>query len=185
MTDKDGSRQEYKAHLAILRGHRFLDVVPSNAPKEWEDFPDNEVILADSTNEANTSNDKPRFKPPLVRLDGSAYLEFVANDSPTKGDHFKLRIRRGHWFCKVSIEGPALHLNCLNSDWLGTQIDEEKIKIDHAAVASGHDGIVLTAATADLQRFVLAHADDEKAFSSSMTAKRFEIKDAGQTGDDQ
>ncbi len=183
MTDKDGSTLEYQAHLAILQGHRFLDVVPSFVPKEWADLPDAEVVLADSTNEANKPNDKPGFKLPLVRLDGSAYLEFAESDSPAKRGHFKLQIRRGHWFCKVSVEGSDLHLNCLDPDWLGTQIDEGKIKIEHTFVASGHEGLVLTALTTDLQRFVLAHADDKKAFSASMTAKRFEIKDSGSTED--
>ena len=183
MADKDGGVLEYQAHLAILQGHRFLDVVPDFTPKEWANLPDAEVILADSGNEANRSADKSGFKPPLVRLDAAAYLEFAASDSPAKSGHFKLRIRRGHWFCKVSVVGPDLYLNCLDPDWLGEQIDEGKIKIDHTSAASGHEGIVLTANTEDLQRFVVAHADDEKAFSSSMTVKRFQIKDAGSAED--
>lgn len=183
LTDDDGTTTEYAAHLVLLQGRRFLDVVPSSAvPKEWANLPDTDVILADSS---NGPGDKSKFNPPLVRLDGPTYLEFAKSNSPANSGHFKLRVRVGHWFCKMSIEGPALQLGCLDGDWLGEQIEAGKINIEHVSVSSGHDGFVLTAATADLQQFALAHADDEKAFSWSMTARRVQIKDSSSAENNQ
>lgn len=181
MTNNDGDAAEYEAHLVILQGRRFLDVVPGSVPKEWAGLPDTDVVMADSPNAANGPSDKPKFRPPLVRLGGPEYLEFAGGDSAAQSGHFKLRVRLGHWFCKMSMEGPSLRLDCLDSDWLGEQIEEGKTNIEHVSVAAGHDGYVLTATTADLQQFVLAHADDEKAFSWSMIARRIQKKDSNLT----
>jgi len=170
MVDENGSRQEFSGHLGYVHGRRFLDVVPAPSAAQWSALED-----ADLTINRQGPN-APLFKPAMVKLGDAMYLEFSDAGSDANQAHFKVNLRAPHWFCKVATEGSVMHLDCLDEDWAKKNLGDGSVRLDHAPTSADGSGLVVTASTADLQRFVTEFVDDEEAFSWSMTATHLDSK---------
>lgn len=83
-----------------------------------------------------------------------------------------MRMRQAHEFFKVVLEdeGRTLKLVQLDDSWIGRQIQDGKLTIDHEILEG--KSAVLTASTPDLQRLVLDRVDDEDAFRGDTTFRR-------------
>ena len=68
-----------------------------------------------------------------------------------------------HYFGRVWLEGEKLRIHILDDKWLKKAIAKKRVKLQH--VKPERSGIVLTASTAELQRFALQYAEEDEAFS--------------------
>jgi hypothetical protein len=97
----------------------------------------------------------------VVKLGESLFLDLFAADAPLQeakiGDFYKSSLLRGHLFAKVKI-GTTLELQFLDPDKLKKLLAEEPRALQHTLV--NEDELVLTAATADLQKFFKKHTDN-------------------------
>ena len=169
MVDENGSKQQYDAHLGYVHGQQFLDIVPKPDTAAWSALVESELTVTKPTSNAHL------LEPALVRLGDATYLEFADAGSDAGQARFKLKLRLAHWFCKVATEGPVMRLDCLDEDWARKHIDDPGVHLAHQP-SSDESGLVITASTTDLQRFVTEHAEDEEAFSWSMTARRLNTR---------
>jgi hypothetical protein len=83
-----------------------------------------------------------------------------------------------HYLLKVTRIEPELEMNLLDYDWLKTLIEKDPKVIRHIVVPKklGEDGdgnLVLTADTAELQKFILKHEKTEGAFGRSEVMLRW------------
>ena len=103
------------------------------------------------------------FNAHLMRLDGKLFIDAVQKSARVRGQDVDTGIVvPGHLVGRISIQGDVLRMKLLDDDWVKKGIEAGTISIEHENV----DGVpVLTASTPELQRFLLAHADDSQAFS--------------------
>jgi hypothetical protein len=83
-----------------------------------------------------------------------------------------------HYLLTVARLEPALEMNMLDYDWLKKLIEKDPKAIHHIVVPKklGEDGegdLVLTADTAELQKFILKHEKTEGAFGKGIVMNRW------------
>ena len=103
----------------------------------------------------------------LVKLGKYRFLDLCPdkdglNDSKLEGT-YTMSLIRGHLFLKVLQIEPALQMVMLDPDWLDKLLKKNPKVISHKQNDDG-EGIVLTAATKELQKFMLKYADTKDAF---------------------
>ncbi len=74
-----------------------------------------------------------------------------------------------HSIARVRIEENRLEIAPLDSDWLDQAVAERRVEVAHLRV---DHGIVLTAATEDLQRLLLEHGEEDGAFAEPVVFAR-------------
>ena len=102
-----------------------------------------------------------RFEAHLVKLGGHLFLDIAPGEMDTKNDFFKFHHIPVHTFSRIWLENKRFRLAMLDNDWLRDMIDNRKVEIRHERQEKA---IILTAPTADLQKLVIAYAEDEEAF---------------------
>lgn len=115
---------------------------------------------------------RTEFDTRLFNLEGRLFLDCFPRERP---DH-SLPL---HFLLKVNRVEPVLEMQALNSDWLKKLIEREPKAIRHLVVPkklgeTGDGDLVLTADTAELQRFILKHEKTEGAFGDGFVMKRWE-----------
>jgi hypothetical protein len=75
-----------------------------------------------------------------------------------------------HLLLKVEQIAPELKLAAMNPDWMQKYLKQHPDALAHRLVSDG--SVVLAAGTSDLQKFVLAHLQDEDFFGGAMELKR-------------
>lgn len=161
----DGAKQEFSGRLGYIHNQRFLDVVPVASTAQWDALSDADLTI---------NRQAPMtavFRPATVKLGDAVYLQFADAGSDANQTHFKIKLRTAHWFCKFSTDDSVMHLDCLEAGWVNQHIADGSLHLEHAPVSSDGQNVVITASTADLQRFVTEQADNKEAFSWTMTAE--------------
>lgn len=144
------------------------------------------------TGSTNAANEHWRFE----KAEGQAYkLTVQDKEKPTEYDAylFKLKGRRfldlcprerpdnslpPHYLLKVTRIEPTLEMQVLDYDWLTKLIEKHPKAIRHIVVPKklGEDGrgdLVLTADTAELQKFILKHEKTAGAFGDGIVMQRW------------
>ncbi|MBZ5526434.1 MAG: hypothetical protein LAN71_00830 [Acidobacteriia bacterium] len=104
----------------------------------------------------------------LVKLGDFLFLDFKApDDKDLKFNFYPYPVVESHVFARVRADKKNLRLDFLSDDWVKKQLKDGKSALATLAVDSG---LLVTATTAELRKFALAHAEDEEAFS-----ERFEF----------
>jgi hypothetical protein len=150
-----------RGHLVNLQGHRFLDL----AQKEWVGPPELYALQIVQTKNG------PQVSPPFLHSGDGAYLEFAGGSNGL----VTLQTRIAHWFFKVTSDDKNLRLDFIDDERLEKLLEPKKIQIGHVmAPARNKDShhLLLTASTADLQRFMVEYVNDEQVFSDSIKLKR-------------
>lgn len=102
----------------------------------------------------------------LLLLGGHRFLDLYPDldqlAAAALGPYYELSLVPAHLFLRVGELGPGLELALLDADWLDELLKRRPRALDHRRIADG--GIVITASTRELQRFVLRHVDDPGAF---------------------
>jgi hypothetical protein len=107
---------------------------------------------------------KISFDAHLVKLHGRLFIDVVQTALQIDGKPSERQIAvPGHMFGKISVDGENLRMSFLDDDWVAREIKSGGLSID--TEDEGFQPAVLTASTAELQKFVVDHADDEQAFS--------------------
>ena len=145
----------------------------------------------EKTGSTNAANEHWRFE----KAEGHAYkLTVQDKDKQTEFDAhlFKLKGRRfldlyprerpdnsipAHYLLKVTRIEPTLEMQVLDYDWLTKLIEKHPKAIRHIVVPKklGEDGggdLVLTADTAELQKFILKHEKTPGAFGDGIVMQR-------------
>ena len=107
---------------------------------------------------------KVSFDAHLVKLHGRLFIDVVQTAVELDGKPSERQITiPGHMFGRISIDGNTLRMSFLDDEWMGRAIAAGAVSID--SEDEDHQPRVLTATTAELQKFVVDHADDDQAFS--------------------
>ena len=177
--------------LALLAGCVVKSVYPFYTAKD-EVF---DPILVGTWSETSAdvgANDFWRF----ARLNEQAYgLTTVENDKSNCYETHRFRLKQ-HFFLdlcatnrfedhlplhnlvKIAKTGSDLQVEALNFEWLAKLLEKNPKALRHILVPNepgntNDNQLVLTANTAELQKFVLQHINDTNAFSSSTVLKRW------------
>jgi hypothetical protein len=107
----------------------------------------------------------------LFKLRGRLFLDILPRERPDNSLPL-------HYLLKVTRIEPALEMNLLEYDWLKKLIEKDPKAIRHIVVPKklGEDGegdLVLTADTAELQKFILKHEKTEGAFGKASVLNRW------------
>lgn len=107
---------------------------------------------------------KISFDAHLVKLHGRLFIDVVQTALQIDGKPSERQITvPGHMIGRISVDGDSLLMSFLDDDWVAREIKSGGLSID--SEAEGIQPAVLTASTAELQKFVVDHADDDEAFS--------------------
>jgi len=116
---------------------------------------------------------RTEFDARLFQLKGQLFFDFYSRERTENS----LPV---HYLLKVNRTEPTLEMSLMNYDWLKKLIKKNPKAIRHmwAPQKPGESGdddgeLVLTADTAELQRFILKQAKAEEAFSEFVVMKRW------------
>ena len=103
------------------------------------------------------------FEARLVRLGGAVFMDTYPKNlvKKFKNDYLQTHLIPSHNFARVEVREDVLLVEMLNPAWLEELLDKDDTAIAHDSV---EDETVLTASTADLQKFFRKYADSEDAF---------------------
>jgi hypothetical protein len=152
------------AHLVNLGGEKYLDV----SPRQFEGKPQQYMFRTDGSKKGSM------FRPVLERISDGIYLE-VQGPAAGKGNaqELQLRLRPAHWIFKVYLSEKTLSLSHLDQQWVEEAIKKKLLQAEHLKARSENStGWVLSGSTAELQQFVVQHADDPGAFSSGVAMSK-------------
>jgi len=102
-----------------------------------------------------------RFDARLVKLGKYTFLDLFPKELVMQNGFYKFHMIPVHSIIRVWIDEKNLRMSMLDQEWFKNQIEKKKIKLAHER---RENEFILTASTADLQKFVLKYADDPKAF---------------------
>jgi hypothetical protein len=125
-----------------------------------------------------TKDDKEAvFMVHLFQLEGEFYLDFLPLSSSGQNvDIFDLHLLPSHSVAKlVMINDDEVHIKWFNEEWLRSLFKQNRIKIAHESILdetpSDEDDhyYVLTAATEELQKFLIKYGNEDAAFDNNNT----------------
>lgn len=106
-----------------------------------------------------------RFEARLVRLGDDLFLDLFPDaypDSQALGNDLALfHLVPAHTFSRIWIDQEGIKLGMLDPEWLERGLAAGEIEIAHKR---GEEGVLLTAATSELQAFARTFADNKEAF---------------------
>lgn len=146
----------YSAHLISLGGEKYLDVTGGHLPNQTQT----------SLFSMNASKKGAKFEPALREVGGGFYLE-VLGPTPGKGgtQELQVKLHPAHWILKIVLSEKTLSLSFLDREWVAEQIRKRLIQAEH--LKADDQAWVLSGSTAELQQFVVQHADDPGAFDGA------------------
>jgi len=101
----------------------------------------------------------------LVKLGEQRFVDLTLSKEAREklGDQYALLSIPVHQIVKISIESDRLTIWDLDDGWIKDLVKQSPTAIEHSMVDG--DSPVITAPTAAFQKFVAAHATDEKAWT--------------------
>ncbi len=164
-------RMVLDGRLVNLEGRRFLDLIQ----KKWVANPASFRMDIQQVKEGS------KMATSFLRAGDGAYIEFGPSITPAKTPQMKMQLRVAHWFFRVTSDDHALGLDYIDDEKLGKVLEHKTVQIKHLLVGparkpgeTDNRQLLLTASTADLQKFVLDHANDNQMFADSLKFKRAE-----------
>lgn len=108
-----------------------------------------------------------KFKVHLIKIDGILIADFLLDNYLKKKDLrlFDFHIIPVHTFAKVVVQGNKIHFQWLNGEWLKKLIEGNKLRIRHE---NNGDFILLTAKSAELQKFLRKYLTSDDAFDDGL-----------------
>lgn len=163
-----GHSQEsvFVAHLVSLGGEKYLDV----SPTQFEGTAQQHLFRTDGSKKGSM------FSPVLEKISDGVYLE-VRGPTPGKGSsqELQVKLRSAHWICKVYLSEKTLSLSYLDQQWVEEAIKKKLLQAEHLKARSENSAEwLLSGSTAELQQFVVQHADDPGAFSGGTAMSKME-----------
>jgi hypothetical protein len=111
------------------------------------------------------------FDAHLFKLRGVLFLDLLPRERPDNSLPL-------HYLLKVNRIAPSLDWTLLDYDWLSKLVEKDPKAIRHMLVPkklgeTGNGDFVLTADTAELQRFILKHVNTQGAFPPGKAMRRW------------
>jgi hypothetical protein len=109
----------------------------------------------------------------LFKINGKMYLDmFPAGDSlENANEFFQIQIIGVHQLLRIDSIQPTVQFHMLNPDAFGKMLKAKPDLLAHESPGDG-DGVLLTASTEKLQKFLAEHADDEDLFDGEVELTR-------------
>jgi hypothetical protein len=112
------------------------------------------------------------FEVHLAQVGGALFLDlFPEEPAASAGSFYEAHLVRAHTFLLVESIEPDLRLRAVETEWLSEYLRQYPHALARAEVG---DRVVITAPTAELQRFVLAHLETAGAFGHLAMMERQE-----------
>ena len=112
-----------------------------------------------------------RFDARLVQLGDYRFLDiYPEDDSPD--DFLASHFVAAHTFWTLSVEDETMRLVGLDPDWLEDGLEDGTLQVAHSRWGHDRDDILLTT-TSELQRFIVAYAEDAEAFDAVVELHRW------------
>ena len=148
-------KSKFLAHLVRLGPYLFLDLVPEAQQVNPGSY---KLSLAPSA-------DGTPFQPRWVKVGDGVYASLVqsqqVSEPDREGGSCEVRLTKAHWVFQVWLDGSSLRLADLSEDWFKDAVDQERVHLGFDRI---DDTLVVTAATEEVQSFLLEFAGDELAF---------------------
>jgi hypothetical protein len=107
----------------------------------------------------------------LFTLDKQLYLDFYPAKTESNTDLGGYHFIPAHTLAQVELKGNSIMIRWYNEEWLMKLFNQNRIRIAHERVPydiddkdKDHDQVILTAPTAELQKFILKYGHDPDAF---------------------
>jgi hypothetical protein len=103
------------------------------------------------------------FDAHIIRLENHFFMDLFPREGAFRDDKGMEAFHYvpTHTFSKVQLSRDNLEINMLNPEWIKEMNDDQLVFIRHEPM---ENGILLTATSKELQKFISAYADDSKAF---------------------
>ena len=108
------------------------------------------------------------FSAHLFKLQDAYFLDLIPTDCDCGVDLVNASMVPGHLLARVVQFEPDLKLAFFDFDWLGKYLEENPEALAHY---KAEDRLLLTASSADLQRFVLKHLNEIFGQPGELTRK--------------
>ncbi len=101
----------------------------------------------------------------LFKINGKLYMDLcAAGDSlENTNEFFRIHLLPIHQIFRIASIQPTLKFSLLNPDTIGKMLKAKPELLAHESPGDD-DGVLLTASTEKLQKFIAEHADDEEFF---------------------
>jgi hypothetical protein len=112
------------------------------------------------------------FKGTMFKLGGNMFLDlYPAAPALAQNDFYRGHLLSLHTFAKLTPDGTGYQVSFLEPKWLKSHLDKDPAALRHTVI----DGqILITDSTANLQKFIVAHAASPDAFSHGAVYKKGE-----------
>lgn len=148
-----------------------LDYTPNTDffSDDWTDPEERKTYKLVVTEIAEGDTLEAEFVVHMLVLDGQHYLNYCPVDYELDHEFLAWHMVEANNFSKVWITEDSISFGFFDPAYLEELIDENRIKISHIR----HDnGILLTAGTRELQKFVIKYGDEENAILEPDVFKR-------------
>lgn len=102
----------------------------------------------------------------LIKLGSNYYLDLIKLDFGLNSN-FEFPV---HLFMKISFDENELKMHMFSDSWLKDQIKNRQVRIKHEI--NEVDDVLLTAPTAELQKFVIKYGDMDQAYRDTNVYKK-------------
>jgi hypothetical protein len=113
----------------------------------------------------------------LFQLGKEMYLDFYPQNQEKGNDLGNFHFVPSHSLARVELKNGKIIIGWYNQEWLISLFNQNKIRIAHertpfdqADKNPDNEMVVLTASTADLQKFILKYGNDPNAFKKDSTS---------------
>lgn len=161
----------YSSDTLVFRNEMLGKWVEKDGEGEWQFEKENQdeassYILTYTEKALNKKTEnKSQYSIYLVKLGDYYFLDFERLLSNEESDNYGGSLSpmlTTHKFAKIEVAKDKLKLYLFDDDFLKKLFEQKKIRIKHEKLQD--DSILLTASTADLQKFVQKYAAEKKAF---------------------
>jgi len=112
-----------------------------------------------------------KFVAHLFTIDGQLFLDFYPDNPDAGNDLGNFHFIPAHTLAKVQIESRKIIIRWYNEEWLVNLFNQNRVRIAHERVPYDEDDyrkenyqVILTAPTAELQKFIHKYGNDPDAF---------------------
>ncbi|MCX7049559.1 MAG: hypothetical protein NTX50_29250 [Candidatus Sumerlaeota bacterium] len=115
----------------------------------------------------------------MLKLSGATFLDLYPIDpKPDENGFYKVHYVPAHSFARITLDKDSLKVTFISPEWLASAVKANPNLVKHEII---EDHVVLTAATADLQKFVVDILNIKDAWPEPAVLKRLAPK-APKTG---
>jgi hypothetical protein len=144
----------------------------SEQPAQWQFEKKEDMAMAYKLTVTEEKTKKGEFTAHLFKLGNEYFLDIIPSKcdyAPDQAGLTAAAMFAGHLLFRMNQIGPELKMASFDFDWLKTHLEKNP---NDLAYHEEDDAVVLTAGTADLQRFLLAHLGEGQLFKKESTLAR-------------